>query len=64
VTLSERFVRKAVSSSRAADEGSHDKWLCPCGGHTANIPRHTFISPGVVADTMTRLSCLPEGWLQ
>jgi hypothetical protein len=42
----------------------HSKWRCPCGQHSANIPRHTDISPGVVADTIKRMACLPEGWLQ
>jgi hypothetical protein len=45
-------------------KGPHEKWLCPCGQHSANIPRHTTISPGVVRDTIERMECLPEGWLQ
>lgn len=44
--------------------GPHDKWDCPCGKHSANIPRHKEISAGVVADTIRRMACLPEGWLQ
>jgi hypothetical protein len=47
-----------------SDRGEHTKWVCPCGDHAANIPRHNVISPGVVSDTAQRLSCLPEGWLQ
>lgn len=42
----------------------HAKWLRPCGQHTARIPRHTVLSPGVCRDTVNRLECLPEGWLQ
>jgi hypothetical protein len=33
-----------------SDTGKHTKWICPCGQHSANVPRHTTISPGVVAD--------------
>lgn len=44
--------------------GDHDKWLCACGRHSANIARHTTISPGVVRDTIRRMECLPKGWLQ
>jgi hypothetical protein len=49
-----------------SDTGSHTKWVCPypCGAHSANIPRHREISAGVVADTIKRMACLPEGWLQ
>ena len=32
--------------------------------HTANVPRHKEVSPGVVRSTIERLACLPEGWLQ
>ena len=46
-----------------SDRGPHTKWVCPCGRHSANIPRHGVISPGVVADTVRRLVCLPKGWL-
>jgi hypothetical protein len=44
--------------------GPHDRWVCPCGSHIANIPRHLIISPGVVRSTMERMARLPEGWLQ
>jgi len=47
-----------------SDIGDHCKWECPCAAHSANIPRHREISPGVVADTIKRMACLPEGWLQ
>lgn len=44
--------------------GDHTKWVCPDGDHTANVPRHNDISPGVVNDITRRLPCLPKGWLQ
>ena len=46
------------------DSGDHTKWGCPCGQHTANIPRHRVVSPGVVRSTEQRIACLPKGWLQ
>jgi hypothetical protein len=46
-----------------SEDGIHTKWGCPCGQHTAAIPRHRDISPGVIRDTINRLKCLPEGWL-
>jgi hypothetical protein len=47
-----------------SDTGNHTKWVCPCGQHSANIPRHNITSAGVVASTIKRMACLPEGWLQ
>jgi predicted RNA binding protein YcfA (HicA-like mRNA interferase family) len=47
-----------------SERGPHVKFVCPCGQHSANIPRHSVISPGVVADIVKRMQCLPEGWLQ
>lgn len=47
-----------------SNRGPHAKWGCPCGEHTANIPRHSIVSPGVVRDTIRRMACLPKGWLQ
>lgn len=47
-----------------SDRGPHTKWGCPCGQHSANIPRHTTVTPGVVRDTIRRMACLPKGWLQ
>jgi len=44
------------------DDGPHTTWQC--GQHTADIPRHVSILPGVVRDTISRMTCLPEGWLQ
>jgi hypothetical protein len=62
-----RDVVKALTTQECtirSDDGNHTKWICPCGRHSANIPRHRIVSPGVVRDTIKRLDCLPEGWLQ
>ena len=62
-----RYVERALLSNGCtvkADTGDHTKWICGCGQHSANIPRHGTISPGVIANTIKRLACLPEGWLQ
>jgi hypothetical protein len=45
-------------------KGDHEKWFCPCGEHIAVVTQGGKVSPGVVADTIKKLSCLPEGWLQ
>jgi len=47
-----------------SDTGNHTKWICPCGQHSANIPGHNTVSPGVVNDTIKRMQCLPQEWLQ
>jgi len=47
-----------------SDDGIHTKWICPCGRHSTNLPRHKTMSPGVVRSTISRMSCLPKGWLQ
>jgi hypothetical protein len=49
-----------------SDDGPHTTWVCRCkdAQHTADIPRQVNISPGVIRDTINRLKCLPEGWLQ
>jgi hypothetical protein len=61
-----REVTRALRKSGCASHGGkeHDKWICPCGQHSANIPRHDDISPGVVGSTIKRMACLPDGWLQ
>ena len=58
----ERSLR-AAGCQVLSEDGIHTKWICPCGQHSANIPRHTMISPGVVRSTIQRLACLEEGWL-
>lgn len=45
-------------------KGSHEKWYCGCGEHMVVIPHHQYVSPGVVADIIKKLACLPKGWLQ
>lgn len=44
--------------------GGHTVWGCPCGEHTAPVPRHTTISAGVVRSVQQQMACLPKGWLQ
>ena len=65
--MKRRDLERALSAQGClivSDRGAHTKWSCPCGRHSANVPRHAVISPGVVADTIRRLECLPKGWLQ
>jgi len=45
-------------------KGDHEKWYCPCGKHIAVVTQGRVVSPGVVADTIKKLACLPKGWLQ
>lgn len=52
-----------VPASRSG-RGPHEKWMCPCGRHTVNVPRHSNISAGVVGDLIKRMECLGKGWLQ
>lgn len=61
-----RDVERALRSNgcEIVAQGKHTKWVCPCGKHTASIPRHVQISPGVIDDTIDRMACLPKGWLQ
>jgi predicted RNA binding protein YcfA (HicA-like mRNA interferase family) len=55
---------KAHGCTVISDKGGHTKWSCPCGQHQAHIPRHKEISPGVISDTIKKLTCLPKGLLQ
>jgi hypothetical protein len=45
-------------------KGDHIIWYCPCGEHIAVVTQARVVSPGVVSDTIAKLACLPEGWLQ
>jgi hypothetical protein len=45
-------------------KGDHVVWYCPCGRHMAVAVRARVVSPGVVHDIVTKLECLPGGWLQ
>lgn len=47
-----------------SESGIHTKWGCPCGQHTAPLPRHTEITAGVVRSIGQQMGCLPKGWLQ
>jgi hypothetical protein len=47
-----------------SETGIHTKWACPCGHHSANIPRHNTTSAAVIRNTIQRITCLPKGWLQ
>jgi len=65
--MKRRDVERALTRNGCEIEktrGPHTKWRCPCGSHTAAIPRHRDISPGVIGQTIERMKCLPEGWLQ
>lgn len=63
-----RNVAKALRKQgceHVSTRGSHEKWACPCGSHTAIVVAHDGeCSPGNVRDTIVKLECLPEGWLQ
>lgn len=62
-----RALRAALLAQRcrsAQGKGDHEKWYCPCGEHMAVVTMSGTVSPGVVADTIKKLSCLPKGWLQ
>lgn len=65
--MKRRDVNRALTTNgceSVRDTGSHTHWVCPCGQHSADVPRHNIVSPGVVRDTIKRLACLPKGWLQ
>lgn len=60
----EKALRK-VKCVHVSTRGSHEKWACPCGQHTAIVVQHHGnVSPGVVRDAIAKLECLREGWLQ
>lgn len=63
-----RLVKRALTAQRCtliSTRGSHEKWECPCGSHTAIVVAHKGeVSPGVVSDTVNKLQCLPKGWLR
>jgi predicted RNA binding protein YcfA (HicA-like mRNA interferase family) len=58
----ERALRKRGCTWRRG-KGDHVVWYCPCGEHVAVAVDDRFVSPGVIRDIMTKLACLPEGWL-
>jgi hypothetical protein len=58
----ERALLARGCTSRSG-KGDHVVWYCPCGRHIAVAVRARVVSPGVVQDIVTKLACLPEGWL-
>ena len=65
--MTRRLVEKALKENGCvikSDTAPHTKWKCPCGKHSANIPRHKEITAGVVDDSIKRMQCLEDGWLQ
>jgi hypothetical protein len=58
----ERALGKCGCTSRPG-KGDHVVWYCPCGRHIAVAVKARVVSPGVVHDIVTKLACLPEGWL-
>lgn len=58
-----RALRAQGCTSRPG-KGDHEKWYCPCGEHLAVVVRAKVNSPGVVADVIKKLACLPKGWLR
>jgi hypothetical protein len=58
----ERALPRKGCTSRSG-KGDHVVRYCPCGGHIAVAVRARVVSPGVVQDIVTKLACLPEGWL-
>lgn len=62
-----REVRKALLAQACTwrpGKGDHEVWYCPCGKHIAVVTTARVTSPGVIADTIKKLDCLPKGWLQ
>jgi hypothetical protein len=55
---------RAQGCTSRPGKGDHEVWTCPCGKHKASVVRATENSPGVVADTIKKMECLPKGWLQ
>lgn len=61
-TLS-RALRRQGCFSRSG-KGDHEIWYCPCGRHMAVVTTKSTVSPGLVRQVVTRLECLPKGWLR
>jgi len=65
--MKHRDVERALRAQNCAPKpgkGDHEKWYCPCGQHIAVVTKPGVVSPGVVADAIRKLACLPKGWLQ
>lgn len=66
-SMTYREIQKALLAHECKwkpGKGDHVKWYCPCGQHMAVATTARTVSPGVVADLIQKLACLPEGWLQ
>lgn len=60
-----RRLRKALTKhgcTFAPGKGDHEKWYRPCGRHMAVVTKPGEVSPGVVADVIKKLQCLPKEW--
>lgn len=65
--MKRREVVRALTSAGCTelrDTGKHTVYGCPCGKHSAPVPRHTEVTAGVVKSIQGQMACLPEGWLQ
>jgi hypothetical protein len=61
-----RVLERALLAQGCASrpgKGDHVVWYCPCGRHIAVAVGARVVSPGVVQDILTKLACLPKGWL-
>lgn len=62
-----RDIKRALTANGCTSRqgrGDHEVWYCPCGKHVGVVTQAREVSPGVVADLIKKLGCLPEGWLQ
>jgi predicted RNA binding protein YcfA (HicA-like mRNA interferase family) len=55
---------KKLGCAVLRDTGGHTVHVCPCGQHTAAVPRHRQVSAGVLASIGDRWQCLERRWLQ
>lgn len=67
--ISKRLVVAALLKQgcrKVSEQRIHEKRACPsgCGQHSATVPRHNEVSPGVARKIQRHMACLPKGWLQ
>jgi hypothetical protein len=60
----ERKLRDHGCRPDPTNAGPHDKWRCPCGTHSASVPRHQDVEAGTCRVIQRTMSCLEKGWLQ
>lgn len=53
----------AAGCTSRPGKGDHEVWTCPCSQHRTTITRPGTVSPGLVRQAITRLACLPKGWM-